>query len=70
MFRAYAKEVQEDAEVAVTAANEGDWAPARGFAAKHKFLILGTLLPLALVLRYPPLILTALRGAAARALPC
>ena len=61
-FEHYVNEIKEEAYEAVMDIRErNDWLLAQEFASKHRLLLLGVMVPLALTLRYPPLILGGLR---------
>lgn len=61
-FDHYVNEVKEEAYEAVMDVKErNDWVLIQDFASKHRFLLLGIMVPLALALRFPPLILGGLR---------
>lgn len=61
-FEHYVNEIKEEAYEAVMDIRErNDWLLAQEFASKHRLLLLGVMVPLALTLRYPPFILGGLR---------
>ena len=60
-YREYARVMQKDLEVSLSAAWRGDYSPAWDFVGRYRSVIVGVLLPLALVLRFPGLIVGALR---------
>jgi hypothetical protein len=63
-FDQYLKEVKEEGQDAVEAIRlQNDWHPAQLFVSKHRVLVLGVLLPLAVSLRFPALIWGGLRVA-------
>merc|ERR1719379_2012522 len=58
---AYVKLVQDEAGHALSQAGKGDYSQAWAFVRRRRMLLIGILLPLAVVLRWPALILGALR---------
>jgi hypothetical protein len=61
-FENYISELQDHANRAAQDIRErNDWTQAQEFAEKNKLLLLGVFVPLALFLRYPPLVLGGLR---------
>jgi len=63
-FQAQFSIMQDDFGVAFSAAQRGDYAPAYDVVTRYRGVILGVVLPLAIVLRFPGLIVGALRGLA------
>eukprot|EP00968_Pinguiococcus_pyrenoidosus_P003865 scaffold259_cov252-Pinguiococcus_pyrenoidosus.AAC.3 len=61
-FQAQFSIMQDDFGVAFSAAQRGDYAPAYDVVTRYRGVILGVVLPLAIVLRFPGLIVGALRG--------
>jgi len=61
----YLAEVKQEASKAAVAAQEGDLAPAKAFAWRRKGLFASMVLPAVLVLRFPALVVGALRVAGA-----
>lgn len=57
----YAEELQDELVFAAESARRGDWASVREVASAHKGLLLGVVLPVLLLLRYPPAVLAVLR---------
>mmetsp|Transcript_17453 Transcript_17453/g.53439 ORF Transcript_17453/g.53439 Transcript_17453/m.53439 type:complete len:90 (+) Transcript_17453:511-780(+) len=54
--------MQHELEIAVTALRRGDWAPFWDFTARYQGVIIGVLVPVVLIFRFPGLIVAALRG--------
>merc|ERR1712139_273647 len=64
----YVKVVVDEANFAAQQAKKGDWSEGKAFLQRRRNLLLGILLPLALVLRFPGLVFGALRVLAGGAL--
>eukprot|EP00466_Bigelowiella_natans_P017228 jgi/Bigna1/80693/fgenesh1_pg.73_\ len=61
-IESYTRSVRDEASTALTAAQSGNYTPAWDFAKKRKGLIFSIVLPMFLVLRFPGLIIAAVRG--------
>lgn len=59
------RDVQDEVEMVLTAARAGDWKTVWESANENKGFIVGVLLPLAVVLRFPAAVFLALRAAGA-----
>ena len=59
---AYLQRLQLELQQALVSGARGDFGPAWSFACQHRFLLVGTIVPVALVFRSPALVLMATRA--------